>query len=121
MEKQIGNYSFIVGVIIAVVLGIASSRLPSNAASWLLSILIVLGLLVGLLNVSGKETKEFLWVTVALVVVAFAGSAQVNLWSDVELIGEFLKGVFDSILAFVVPASVVVALKDVWELAKGSQ
>ena len=119
MEKQIGNYSFIVGVIISVVLGLASLRLPTGAAAWLWSLLVVLGLVVGFLNVSGKETKEFLWVTVALVVVTFAGSAQISSWKDVQLIGPYLKGVFDSILAFVVPASVVVALKEVWELAKG--
>jgi len=117
MEKQIGNYSFIIGVIIAVVLGLAAPKL-GTATAWLWSLLVVLGLVVGFLNVSGKETKEFLWVTVALVVVAFAGSAQISSWSNVELIGSYLKGIFDAILAFVVPATVVVALKDVWELAK---
>jgi len=39
----------------------------------------------------------------------------------VQLVGVYLKGIFDSILAFVVPASVVVGLKDVWELAKGGE
>jgi len=120
MEKQIGDYSFIVGVIIAIVLGLAAPKL-GTATAWLWSLLIVLGLVVGFLNVSGKETKEFLWVTVALVVVAFAGSAQINSWSNVEVIGTYLKGIFDSILAFVVPASVVVALKDVWGLAKSGE
>ena len=117
MEKQIGDYSFIIGVIIAVVLGLAAPQLGA-ATPWLWSLLVVLGLVVGFLNVSGKETKEFLWVTVALVVVAYAGSAQIRSWSDVEFIGIYLKGVFDSILAFVVPSSVVVALKEVWNLAK---
>lgn len=118
MEKQIGNYSFIIGVVLAVVLGLAAPRLGS-AAAWLWSLLVVLGLVVGFLNISGKETKEFLMVTVALVIVAYAASAQINSWSNIQFVGQYLKGMFDSILAFVVPASVVVALKDVWELAKG--
>ncbi|MBI2657682.1 hypothetical protein HYX08_03230 [Candidatus Woesearchaeota archaeon] len=118
MEKQIGNYSFIVGVILAVVLGLAAPKLGA-ATAWLWSLLIVLGLVVGFLNVSGKETKEFLLVTVSLVVVAYAGSAQITSWSNVQLIGPYIKGIFDSILAFVVPASVVVGLKDVWGLARG--
>lgn len=118
MEKQIGNYSFIIGVILAVVLGLASQQL-GTASAWLWSLLIVLGLVVGFLNVTGKETKEFLWVTVALVVVAFAGSAQISSWSNVQVIGQYLSGIFNSILAFVIPASVVVALKDVWALARG--
>ena len=117
MEKQVGNYSFIIGVILAIVLGLAIPALDA-ATQWLWSLLIVLGLIVGFLNVSGKETKEFLWVTVALVIVAFAGSAQISSWSNVQLIGPYLKGIFDSIIAFVVPATVIVALKDVWELAK---
>ncbi len=118
MEKQIGNYSFIGGVILAVVLGLAIPALDA-ATPWLWSLLVLLGLVVGFLNISGKETKEFLWVTVALVIVAFAGSAQIDSWKDVRIIGPYLKGVFNSILALVVPASVVVGLKEVWTLAKG--
>ena len=118
MEKQIGNYSFIIGVIIAIVLGLASQQLK-GAEVWLVSLLVVLGLVVGFLNVSGKETKEFLLVTVALVIVAFAGNEQIKAWADVKYIGLFLGGIFNNILAFVIPASVVVALKEVWELAKG--
>jgi len=117
MEKQIGNYSFIVGVIIALVLGLASAQL-GTAKAWLWSILVVLGLIVGFLNVSGKETKDFLMVTVALVIVAYAASVQVKGWADVEFIGPYLSGLFNSLLTFVVPASIVVALKEVWQLAK---
>jgi len=119
MEKKIGDYSFIAGVILAIVLGLATTKLGA-AESWLWSLLVMLGIVVGLLNVSGRETKEFLWVTVALVLVAYAGSSQVNSWEKVELIGKFLKQIFNSILAFVVPASIVVALKEVWILAKSS-
>lgn len=120
MEKQIGNYSFIIGVIIAVVLGLAAPQLGTTT-DWLWSLLVVLGLVVGFLNVSGKDTKEFLWVTVALVVVAFAGGAQIDKWQNVQFIGAYLSGIFNSILAFVIPASVVAALKEVWELAKGGE
>ena len=117
MEKQIGNYSFIIGVIIALVLGLASAQLGA-AKAWLWSILVVLGLIVGFLNVSGQETKDFLMVTVALAVVAFAANSQIKGWSDVELIGPYLSGIFGSLLTFVVPASIVVALKEVWQLAR---
>ena len=117
MEKQIGNYSFIIGVIIALVLGLASAQL-GTAKAWLWSILVVLGLIVGFLNVSGKETKDFLMVTVALVIVSFAAKDLIKDWADVQFIGTYLNGVFNSLLTFVVPASVIVALKEVWQLAK---
>ncbi|MBI2101289.1 hypothetical protein HYT53_01650 [Candidatus Woesearchaeota archaeon] len=118
MEKQIGNYSFIIGVIVAVVLGLAASKL-GNATVWLQSLLVVLGLVVGFLNVSGKETKEFLLVAVSIVIVAYAAGDQIKGWEEVKVIGQYMQGIFNSILAFVVPATIVVALKQVWDLAKG--
>ena len=60
MEQKIGHYSFIGGVIIAVVLGLFSTQVGPSAGAWLASLLVVLGLIAGFLNVSGKETKEFL-------------------------------------------------------------
>lgn len=113
MEKKIGNYSFIVGVIIAVVLGVFSL---GSATPWLTSLLVILGLIVGFLNVTGKETKEFLLVATVLIITAFAGGAATTIGA-VEIIGQYLQGIFTQILAFVVPATVVVALKDIAELA----
>ncbi len=119
MEKQGGKYSFIAGVVIAVLLGLAIPAL-SAAKEWLFTIMVVLGLVVGFLNISGKETKDFLLVTVALVIVAYAAGAQIDSWaSEVQFIGKYLTGIFSNIVAFVVPASVVVALKETWDLAKG--
>ena len=119
MEKKIGSYSFIIGVIVAVVLGIAASAL-GTAAPWLTSLLIIAGLVVGFLNISGKETKEFVLMSVSLVIVAFAGNASGTL-GGVQVVGPYLQGIFNSIIAFVVPATVVVALKDIWALAKGEE
>ncbi|MBI2108321.1 hypothetical protein HYU10_00195 [Candidatus Woesearchaeota archaeon] len=120
MEKKLGSYSFIVGVIVAIVLGVASPQLGVQAVTWLTSLLIVAGLVIGFLNVTGKETKEFLMVSVALVIVAFAGKDLVSL-ENVEIIGNYLQGIFQSVLAIVIPATIVVALKDIWELAKEGQ
>ena len=116
MEKKIGSYSFIVGVIIAVVLGLAAPML-GELAPWLISLMIILGLIVGFLNVAGKETKEFLLVAVALVIVSFAGSAGA-IFGNIEIVGQYIQGVFTQIMAFVVPATVVVALKDIWSLGQ---
>ena len=118
MEKKVGDYAFIVGVILAVVLGLAASKLGTATADALWLLLVVLGLVVGFLNVTGKETKDFLWVTVALVIVAFAGSSEISEWANLKVIGPYLSGLFGAMLTYVVPASVVVALKAVWEMAK---
>ena len=120
MEQKIGHYSFIIGVIIAVVLGLASSALGPQATAWLASLLVVLGLIVGFLNVSGKETKEFMMVATVLIIAAFAGGAS-NTLGGVQIIGPYLAGIFDNVLAFVIPAVVIVGLKDVWNLGQNPE
>lgn len=116
MEKKIGNYSFIVGVILAVVLGLFQPQL-GPATPWLVSLVIILGLIVGFLNVTGKETKEFLLVAAVLIIAAGVGGAG-QTFGQVEIIGAYLQGIFTQVLAFVVPATVVVALKDIGDLAR---
>ncbi|MCH8004509.1 MAG: hypothetical protein IH934_07830 [Nanoarchaeota archaeon] len=117
MEQKIGHYSFIGGVIIAVVLGLFSTQVGAAAGAWLASLLVVLGLIVGFLNVSGKETKEFLTVATVLVIAAFAGGAS-DILGGVQIIGAYLQGIFSNMLAFIVPATVVVGLKDIWALGQ---
>ncbi len=114
MEKKVGHYSFIVGVILAIVLGLVSL---GTATPWLSSLLVVLGLIAGFINVTGKETKEFLMVAAVLIIAVGIGGATTMLGS-VEIIGPYISGIFTQILAFVVPATAVVALKDVWALGK---
>ena len=120
MEQKIGHYSFIGGVIIAVVLGLASSQLGAATVAWLTSLLVVLGLTVGFLNVAGKEVKDFLLVATVLIIAAFAGGAS-DILGAVQTIGPYLAGVFTQILAFVVPATVVVGLKEVWTLGQNPE
>ena len=115
MEQKIGHYSFIGGVIIAVVLGLFSAQVGAAAGAWLASLLVVLGLIVGFINVTGKETKEFMMVATVLIIAAFAGGASDTL-GGVQYVGSYLQGIFSSVLAFVVPATVVVGLKDIWAL-----
>ncbi len=114
MDKRVGNYSFIIGVIVAVVLGIVSL---GTARPILASLLVVLGLIVGFLNVTGKETKEFLLVAAVLIIATSMGGASATL-GGVQYIGEYLSGIFTQVLAFVVPATVIVALKDIWALGQ---
>lgn len=116
MEKKIGQYSFIGGVIIAVVLGLAIPAL-ATATPWLISLLILSGLVVGFLNVAGKATKEFLIVGVVLVLLSYAGGVGSTL-GKVMYIGAYLQGIFQAVMAFIIPTVVVVGLKDIWRLSE---
>ena len=115
MDKRIGNYSFIVGVVLAIILGLPIGL--GATATWLTSLLVLLGLLVGFLNVAVKDTKEFLIIATILVIVSSMGATTAVL-GRIQMIGAALQGILNSIMNFVVPATIIVALKAVYGLAK---
>lgn len=120
MEQKIGHYSFIGGVIIAVVLGLVPASTLGTAAPWLTSLLVIFGLIVGFLNVSGKETKDFMLVAVVLMIAAYVAGGTDTL-GGVQTIGPYLAAIFSQILAFVVPATIVVGLKEIWALGQNPE
>lgn len=108
---KIGSWAFIIGIVIALIAGIFSKG-TGNAITT--SVLIVLGLIVGFLNVTGKETTPFLLATVSLVLVSALGG---NILGQVATVGPYLQGVLSSMMTFVIPATIIVALKAIWALA----
>jgi len=103
--QKIGSWAFLLGIILALVAGF-----------WTLNpivtgILIVLGLIVGLLNVTGKETTPFLLATVSLVIVSTFGGDVLSVVSPV------LQNMLNALIVFVIPATIVVAVKAVYNLA----
>ena len=105
-SSKIGGWAFILGAVVAVLVGLFGSLSPL----WLV-ILVVLGLLVGFLNVTGGESTDFLLAAVALVIVAAFGR---DVLSAIALLGRVLE----AMIAFVVPATVIVALKAIYSLAR---
>ena len=106
MGNHIGGWAFLIGVVIAVIFGFLGTL-----SSTILAILVVLGLVVGILNIAEKEVSQFLMAGAILVIVSSLGQ---NVFSSVAFIGNIL----DAILALFVPATVVVALKSVFSLAR---
>lgn len=117
MEERIGKYAFILGVLIAVVMGIFSLYLNETATIILTSFMVIFGLLVGLLNVADTQVKDFLLYSIVLILAAGVGSVG-NTLVSVSGVGLILEGVFNYLLMFVVPATAVVSLKAVLGLAK---
>ena len=110
MDKKIGHWAFIVGILIAIIAGLVPAW-QSNTVVWAL---VILGLIVGLLNITAKETVEFLVATIALLAVC-------NIVTNVGLIqslGGILVAVLQNISLFVAPAALVVALKSIYALAQ---
>tara|TARA_Y100000310_G_C20445060_1_gene697980 strand:- start:365 stop:718 length:354 start_codon:yes stop_codon:yes gene_type:complete len=116
MKDILGKWAFILGVILAVILGLIGASLGGLQA-WLVSLLIVFGLIVGFLNIAGKQAEKFVFAAIVLVIASYMGGASSTL-TGVAYIGPYLGGIFDAVMVFVIPAVVVVALKDVYDLAK---
>ena len=106
--EQIGHWSFILGVVIAIVAGLVGLAYAETVAM----VLVVLGILVGFLNISEKETSSFLIAAIALMLTGAAGL------ESLPAVGTYLGPVLTNIATFVAPAAVIVALKAVMELGK---
>ncbi len=118
-QNLIGAWAFLIGVILAIIIGLAANQLGASAVGTINIILVVLGIIVGLLNVSGKESMTFL---LAGAVLVFVSSAVTQTLQGLGLSGvwiiEVLTGIFNALLMLFAPATVVVALKTVFGIAK---
>ena len=96
--QNIGRLAFILGVIIAIAagLGVSVPQVPL--------VLAILGLVVGFLNVGGRESNNFLIAGIAL--SASAGSLAV-----LPEVGSYVTAIAGNVAVFVGPALLVVALK----------
>ena len=104
MANGIGGWAFLIGVLLAIILAFFDMA----SFAW---IIVVLGLIIGLLNISEGETQKFLMAGVILVIVgALAG----NMFASIM----YLTDIFNNLVALFAPAVVVVALKSVFEMAK---
>ena len=104
----VGFWAFILGLVIAVVCGIV---LPANPA--IIIVLIILGIIIGFLNINAKEAMLFLIATIALVVVG-------NVFAPLTMLG--VGKILGSMLAYVAtlmaPAAIIAAIKALWAVGK---
>ncbi len=112
-EAKYGEWAFLVGVLLSVVLGLVESATTVQLPNYVGPVLVVLGLVVGALNVTAKESHGFLLSTVALMLVASAGL------ESLPYLGSYLASFLGYLSIFVAPAALLVALKSIYELAKG--
>lgn len=123
-SQAIGSYAFLVGVALAIVLGIVGVLMPSVVAGFsgvLTLILVILGLIVGLMNIHDKHISEFLIAAIAITMVGATAGGLIALDMYVAPLGSVLAAVVQGIVALAAPAALVVGLKQVWALAKEQQ
>ena len=110
--QEIGSYAFIVGIAIAVIASVITLD-----AALVTGALVAIGVIVGFINVTEKETRDFLLAAVSVVIVSyFAGTG----FEAIPVIGTMLKNITIGIMTFVTPAVIIVALKQIWAIAKSA-
>ena len=108
-KNMIGAWAFLIGVLLAIIVGL----LGNLNSTWII-ILSVLGILVGLLNVGGQELKDFMLAGAVLVIVSTLAGQSLML----EVASIRIGSIFQALIVLFVPATIVVALKMVFALAK---
>lgn len=112
--QRVGEWAFVAGVIIAVLGG---AFIPGVGLMAL--ILVILGIIVGIINVTEHETVPYLVAAIALIAAGTANFGIVDaLTGPVIKLGSRFEGILDYVANFVAPGAVIVALKTVWGLAK---
>ena len=96
--EQITLWLFIIGLIIAIITPFIGLDLV-----WLL---VLIGVIVGLLNITAKEVNSFLIATVALVIA----SSSLQVWS-------LLTSILGNVVILIAPAAIIVAVKAIYALA----
>ena len=105
---RVAHYAFFVGLLIAIVAGLFRNLVGPEV---LVTTLVILGFLVGLFNLTAKETLPFL---VAAVALMLAGIVNLGL---IPGGGLYLRSILSNIVVFVVPGAILLGLKTIWKLA----
>lgn len=121
-ENSVGAWAFLIGVILAIIIGLGTSLIPipelTRFSAQIYGILVILGIIVGFLNVTGKDSQTFMIAGAVLVIVSKFGMESVT-GSLIGIgVGDAVTSTFSALLALFVPATIIVALKVVFSIAK---
>jgi hypothetical protein len=115
----LGAIAFFVGMLLAIIAGGVSR---DNGT--IVLILVILGIVVGLFNITSREMIPFLVAAIALVVVGTAVGSEGNygpfapLNDVIDGLGRVLNGMVAYIAVFMTPAAIITAIRVVWSLAQ---
>ena len=120
-ENSIGAWFFLIGVVLAILIGVTTSLIPipqlTKYSAQIYGILVILGIVVGAMNVTGKDSQRFMIAGAVLVIVSKFGMESVT-GSLIGIgIGDAVVSTFGALLALFVPATIIVALKMVFSMA----
>jgi len=120
-SQKVGSYAFLVGVLLAIIIGTLAAFAPATVqgvAGITTLLLVVLGLIVGLLNIKDKHITDFLVAAIAVALVGGTAGGLLALDQMVKPVGTMLVLIVGNIVAMAAAAALVVGLKQIFALAK---
>ena len=129
--KTIGGLAFMIGFTLAVIAGLingywaVTGETQQLAAGVMSGVMALIGLIVGMVNISDKEAITFLIGAIAVTAATAAMTSLGSVGAGVMVVGEvtnfvavFIGSLAAMIAAFVAPAALVVGLKVVYSSAR---
>jgi hypothetical protein len=113
--EKLGGWAFFIGVVIAI-LSVSSAPLTQSSsiyAGYVTLFLVLLGLVVGFINIAIKDSSNFLIASIAVILLS---TTRPNL-EVIPLIGRVIGYMVVNVAAFVAPAALVVGLKSIYFIA----
>ena len=121
--RKLGSWLFLLGILIAVIVGIvfgADENVLAQQQALIYTLLAVLGFIVGILSffAVGQITKENVptFLIAALMLVGIG--ATTNFFAQIDYIGPYFKWIAGMIAVFVAPAAGLLAIRAIWDSGK---
>lgn len=106
--RDIGKWCFVVGILIALIAAFTADYIEPKTV---LVVLLILGLIVGLLNITAQKMVEFLVGVIALVTLGLGSIQAISVLGITT--SSYINAMLSNFIAFVGAAGVVVAIKAV--------
>ena len=116
--EKLGAWTFIIGVVLAIIVGLVGNSIGMSIKTTnVVLVLGLLGVIVGVLNVTDREVGLFLIATIAFL-TAVAALNSSGFLKDIPVAGDLIKNVLDCVALFVAPGAAIIAVKALWDISK---
>lgn len=125
MMRKIGSWLFLIGILLAVIIGIvfaASETLMTDYSGSVSTALAALGFVVGILsfiaigNITHEKVPTFL--IAALMLVGIGAALNTDFFGQIEYIGPYFQQIAMMLAIFVAPAAGLLAIRAIWDTGK---
>ena len=106
--NAMGRYAFLLGIVVAALLGFTTFAYSTL-------VLVILGLIVGFINIAEEETTGYLVAVIALLVIGLSG---LQVFSMLGSLNVWIQTVLASFVTFVAASGLVVAIKSVLKMGQ---